>query len=85
MCLQTKKIIKNKDVVFMEDGTSVGNALKMRLSGRNEGPMVVVVDESSKSSSCDDGEECEEQVEDHYVANKEVIANQRCQGNVGGT
>ena len=45
----------------------------MRPSGRNEGPMVVVVDESSKSSSCDDGEEREEQVGDHLVANEETI------------
>ena len=50
MCLQTKQIIKNKDVVFIKDSTIVGNDLKMHLSGRNEGTMAVVVDESSKSS-----------------------------------
>ena len=50
ICLQTIKIIKNKDVIFMEDGTSIANALEIRPSGRNEGPTVVVVDESSKSS-----------------------------------
>ena len=31
------------------------------------------MDESSKSSSCDDGEEHEEQVRDHLVANEETI------------
>ena len=31
----------------MEDSTSVGNDLEMCSSGRNEGPMVVVMDKSS--------------------------------------
>ena len=51
----------------MEDVTSVGNALEMRPNGRNEGAIAVVVYESSKSSSCDDGMKCEEQVGDHLV------------------
>ncbi len=69
MCLQTKKIIKSRDVVFMEDSTSVGNDLEIRPSGRNEGPTVVVVDESSKSPKCEDPDE---RVGDNVVANDEV-------------
>ena len=60
-------------MVFMEDGTSMGNALKICPSRRNEGSTMVVVDKSFKSSLCDDGEEREEQVGDHLVANGEVI------------
>ena len=44
----------------------------MRHNGRNEGPTVVVVNESSKSSSCDDNEE---QVGDHLIANEESNRN----------
>ena len=33
----------------MEDSDSIGNDLKMCLNGKNEGPMMVVVDKSSKS------------------------------------
>jgi hypothetical protein len=44
MCVQSKKIIKCKDVEFMEDNTSVGNDLEMCPSGRNETPNVVIVD-----------------------------------------
>jgi hypothetical protein len=57
----------------MNDNASVGNDLKMSLSGRNKGLTVIVVDEFSKSSSYNDGEESEKQVEDHLVANKETI------------
>ena len=56
----------------MEDGTSIGNALEMRPSGRNEGPTMVVVNESSKLSLYDDGEECKEQKIDHLVANEQA-------------
>lgn len=35
--------------------------------------MEVVVDEFSKSSSCDDSEECDEQLGDHLDANEEMI------------
>ena len=45
----------------------------MFLSGRIEGPMVVVVEEFSKLSSCDDSERRKEQVGDHLVANEERI------------
>ena len=48
-------------MVFIEDGTSVGNALNICPSGRTEGPTAVFVGESSKSSSCDEGEERKEQ------------------------
>ena len=51
----------------------IENNLKMHESGRNEGLIEVVVDESSKSSLCDDCEKCEEQVEDHLVANENII------------
>lgn len=45
----------------------------MRVSGRNGGPMMVVVDKSLKRSSVYDGEELEEQVRNHLVANEEEI------------
>ena len=35
ICSQTKKIIKNRGVVFMEDDTSVGKTLEICLSGKN--------------------------------------------------
>jgi hypothetical protein len=56
MCVQSKKIIKCRDVEFMEDSTSVGNDLEMHPSGRNEIPNVVIVDTSSKSPYVDDDE-----------------------------
>jgi len=43
MCVQSKKIIKCRDVEFMEDSTSVRNDLEMQPSGRNETPNVVIV------------------------------------------
>ena len=49
----------------MEDNTSIANNLEMRQSGRNEGPMVVIMDKSSKSFLCVDDEESEEQLENH--------------------
>ena len=62
--LRTKKIIKNRDAVFVEDCMNVGKTLEM---------CPVVVDKYSKSSLSDDGEERNEQVEDHLVANEETI------------
>ena len=59
-------------MIFVEDNTSVGNDLEMRLSGRNKGALAVVVEESSKSSSYNDGDEPEEQVGNHLVANEEA-------------
>lgn len=43
MCLETKIIIKK--IAFMENNGSIRNNLEMCLSGRSEGPMMVVVDE----------------------------------------
>jgi hypothetical protein len=57
----------------MEDDMSVEMTLEMRPSGRNEGPTEVVVDEYSKSSSCDDGKEHDEQVEDRLMTIEKVI------------
>ena len=48
MCMETKKIIENKDIMFKEDSGSIRNDLEMRPCGRNEDPIVVVVDKSSK-------------------------------------
>ena len=53
MCLETKKIIKSRDVTFMED-SGTHKHLEERPSGRDEERPAHVVDESSKS---DDGEE----------------------------
>ena len=52
---------------------NVGKTLEMCPSRSNEGPTTVVVDKYSKSSLSDDGEERNEQVEDHLVANEETI------------
>ena len=60
-------------MVFIGDDTNIDNDLDMRLIGRNDGPMVVVLDESSNSSLCDACEECKEQVGDGLVANEEAI------------
>lgn len=59
----------------LEYCTNNGNALKICSSGRNEGPTTVVVDKYFKSSSCDDGEEREEQIGDHLVAIKILAEN----------
>lgn len=55
MCLETNKIIQNKNVVCMVNNESIKNNLEMCPSGRIEGPtmMVVVVDKYSKSSVFD--------------------------------
>jgi hypothetical protein len=70
MCVQSKKIIKCKDVEFMEDSTNVGNDLEMRPSGRNETPNVVIVDTSSKSPYVDDDEGASDAKE--YLSNQEA-------------
>lgn len=67
MCLQTKKIIKYRDVIFIEDNTSFGKDLDMHPFGSNKGPMVVVVEKPSKLSLCDDGDERKEQVGVHLI------------------
>ena len=48
ICLQTKKNIKYKDVIVLEDSTSIGGDSEIRPSGRIEGPNVDIVDESPK-------------------------------------
>ena len=55
--LKTKKIIKNNnDVVFIKDSGSIKNDLAMHPNGRNGGSNVVVMmDESSKSTLFDGG------------------------------
>ncbi len=64
MCVQSKKIIKCRDVEFMEDSTMEGNDLEMCPSGRNETPNVVIVDTSSKSPCVDDDEGTSDAKED---------------------
>ena len=77
-------------MVFMEVSTSVGNNLKMHLSGINESPTTIVEDESLKSSLCNDSEKPEEvevQVEQHLVANEGTIKisvkNDKCVDKLG--
>ncbi len=71
MCVQSKKIIKCRDVEFMEDSTSVNNDLEMHPSGRNETPNVVIVDTSSKSPFVDDDEGTSDVKE--YPSNQEGV------------
>ena len=52
-----------KDVVFIDDRTNNESDLEMHPSERNEAPMVVGVDESSKSSLSDLGEDIDERKE----------------------
>lgn len=64
-------IIKSRDVPFVEDMMSIGNDLEIHPSEKNEAPIVVGVDECSKSpliDLCGDIEEHEEQVRDNQVA-----------------
>jgi hypothetical protein len=70
ICLETKKIIKSRDVVFMGHSGSISNVLEMCSSGRIEGPTaMVVVDESSKSHLFDAGGQFDnEQKEGNVVA-----------------
>lgn len=57
----------------MEDSTRSGNNLEMRPSGRIESPMLVIVDEFSKSPKREEGEERKEWVENLDVANEKVM------------
>lgn len=52
---------------------NVGSIMEMHSIRRNVGPMVVVVNESSKSSPYDDDEKRDEQVKNHLIANEEEI------------
>jgi hypothetical protein len=63
MCVQSKKIIKCRDVEFMEDSTSVGIDLQMCPGGRNATPNVVI-HTFSKSPCVDDDEGASDAKED---------------------
>ena len=77
MCLETKKIIKSRDVVFMEDSGSINNDLEMRPSGRDGGRTIVVMDESSKSPLLDGGKQT---VDDTgRVGGDEVVIEESCE------
>ena len=66
ICLQTKIIIKCRDVEFLEDSTSMGDDSEIRPSGINEEPNKVIVDESPKLEHND---ECKERVGDNMAQN----------------
>ena len=44
MCMQTKNIIKIRDVMFMMDSTNIEYDLEMCPSGRHEAHRMIVVD-----------------------------------------
>ena len=60
-------------MIYMKINTNVWHDVKICPSDKNEGLVVVDVDESSKSYLYDDGEACEWQVGDHLVANEDAI------------
>lgn len=64
MCVETKKIIRSRDVVFVEDSTSVGHGLEMSPSGSSEAPSLVLVDESSKPPPLDDSDDVDSKKEE---------------------
>lgn len=57
MCIETRKIIKSYDVMFVEDSTSVSDGLEINPSGSSEDPSLVFVDKTSKSMSLDDNDD----------------------------
>ncbi len=59
MCIETNKIIKSRNVKFMEDYSNIGSHLEMPPSERNGGPIVIMVDESSKFPCIDDKKDLE--------------------------
>jgi hypothetical protein len=74
-CLETKTIVKNRDVVLIKDRMSIRNDLEMCPSGRNASPTIVVVDESSKFPLFDGGEQFvddNEEVQSNGVAIEEA-------------
>lgn len=76
LSFQTKEIIKNKTWDSwhkLKEYTSVENDLEMHQNWRTEDSTVVIIDEFSKSPSCDDGEERKEQVRNHSLTNEETI------------
>jgi hypothetical protein len=58
--LKTNKIIKSRDIVFVEDRMIVGNNLEVHQGGSNEIPKVVGLDKSSKSPLVDKYKDIEE-------------------------
>lgn len=71
-----KKLIKIKNVIFIENNTTIGNDFKMCKSRRNEGPMMVVMVKSFKSPFFHGGEDIKiygEWVEYKSVANQEAM------------
>ena len=57
MCVETKKIIRSRDVVFDEDSTSISHGVEISPSGSCETPTLALVDEPSKptpSNDCND-------------------------------
>ena len=80
MFLQTKKIIKYRDVKFLEDSTSMGGDSKIHKSGRNERLNVVIVDESPKRKHND---ECKEIVGDIVAQNGGPTLNDGTDEDVG--
>ena len=77
MCLETKKIIKNKDVVFKEDSGSINNDLEMHPSGRDGGRTVVMMDKSSKSPLLDSGKQTVDGME--RVGGNGVVIDESCE------
>lgn len=67
----------------MEDSANANNDLEMRLSGRNEGPIAVGMDKSSKSPKCKKCEEQMQRIRDNVVINNEAI-KQRTLSNDNG-
>lgn len=60
MCVQAKKIIKSRDILFMKDNMNDINDLEMHPYRKNENHMVNAMDKFSKSSLVDLGEDIEE-------------------------
>ena len=77
-----KKIIKYRDVEFLEDSTSIGGDSEIRPNGRNERPNVVIVDESPKREH-NDG--CNERVGDNVAQNGGPTLNDGTDERVGET
>ena len=76
MCLETMKIIKSEDVVFMEDSGSMKNDLEMCPSGRNGGPLVMVVDDLPNHLCYNGGEQSVDDI-DRVGANGVAIEEPR--------
>jgi hypothetical protein len=74
-CLETKKIIRNKHIVFIRDNESITNNSKMHPSGRNESSIMVMVEKSSRLflfEDCRKSVNCNEQVRGDGVVIEEA-------------